>query len=234
MTAIREYNGEEHLILGCGNHPHKEYIKDHWCNEHQHIGEYTVDIDETVNPSCLVDFNKQKLPIPNQNSIIYIITEGVLADIQSDILIGEILRISNGKEDSVYLDLTFKSACSFRNWCGGWSHVNSSIEYGYYIYEGTATGFKEWVDKCRDTEKAYGGVEIDSGGWSLTYQKTATGEYQKIKDLEERQLISKCKKSKENYGVLTDEIVQEIGDVYIKCKDRTYTKIDIKQLYPIY
>jgi hypothetical protein len=235
MAQIREYHGEKHLILGCGNHPHIKHIPDHWLNEHQHIGEYTVDIDNDNNPSCLADFDKDKLTVPDQNAITLIVAEGVLIDIQSDIFVNEISRICKGREDKVQLDLVAKSIGAFRSWKGCWSHTDPTIKYGFYSYQSDASGFIEWIQQCREKEKQYIKINAEPhGGCIITYRQTGNKQYQAIDLEEELMLTRKCKESYRDHGKMTDKAIDEIGDIYVQCADGTYKKVTHEQLYPVY
>ena len=52
----RPYHGEDTLILGCGNGPNV-YGDESYKLKHLHEGAYTIDIEETMNPSCLTDMS---------------------------------------------------------------------------------------------------------------------------------------------------------------------------------
>jgi len=154
----RPYNKEDTLILGCGNGPN---LDKSYRLKHLHKEEYTIDVEEIMNPSCLTDMSYGTFCEIPDKSIKNIICEGFTMDItKSEKFISEINRI---KTDDANIECEFKNIGTFRNFNGTWANIYN---------ENPFIRFSEVKDFVIGDRKNF---ELDNGGYMIIYIKDIDG-----------------------------------------------------------
>ena len=146
----RKYNDEDVLVVGCGNNAP-------YCQE-DHSTHFTIDIEEDVNPSLVMNIETKKIPLPS-NSFSTIIFEGIAVSIKKNIpLYKELIRIS--KKNAEFM-IDFFMPGAYRHKQGYWTNIHNDILpfIDFNMIENIET-FTKWIDQYED-------CTLDQGGYLI-------------------------------------------------------------------